>query len=247
MRGAILVCGLLLAAASPSRADEKAELDALIDRAIKAVGGVEELKKHRIATWEEQWISHEPDSPWRKDPMPGFWVVQWPDRAFAAVPLTAFVMDGDQGWMFGQGGVRDWTKGELAENKAGLYIHWVVAQLPLKEKAFTLAMDREVKHDERAAVGIRVSSKGHRDLTLFFDKQTALLVKLETQYRDSKTGKEGKKEWVFSDHKEVGGIKRFTRYAIKHDGVLVSETRISNYKPLEKLDERLFVKPPSRP
>src|SRR5437879_3835482 len=50
---------LLLAAAGPARADEKADVQALLDRAIKAGGGEANLKKLQAQVWKFKGKLHD--------------------------------------------------------------------------------------------------------------------------------------------------------------------------------------------
>jgi hypothetical protein len=54
---------------------------------------------------------------------------------------------------------------------------------------------------------VLATSKGQRDIRLFFDKKTGLLVKIERQAFDDATKKEVPQEEIFSDFKDVAGLQ----------------------------------------
>src|SRR5262249_39474359 len=94
------------------------------------------------------------------------------------------VLNGDKGWIKINDDTMDLEKEDLAEVKEEAYAGWVTTLLPLRDRAFTLAPVGEVNIDKRPAQGVKVSSKGHRDVNLYFDKETGLLVKTETRVKD---------------------------------------------------------------
>src|SRR5437016_4035413 len=64
----------------------------------------------------------------------------------------------------------------------------------LKEKAYTLSTLDEIKVDGKPAVGVKVSAKGHRDIELYFDKESHLPVKTVRFSIDPETRKEATAE-----------------------------------------------------
>ena len=101
--------------------------------------------------------------------------------------------------------MRACTPAQLRELQEGGYASWVTTLLPLKGQEFTLALAGEEKIRDQPAVGVLVSSRGRRDVTLFFDKESRLLVKTETR-ATAGTGVEGKVETILLLHKEFYGV-----------------------------------------
>src|SRR5262249_14708385 len=132
------------------------------------------------------------------------------------------VVNGDKVWMKinGQEAMLADDKDEIAEAKEGSYAGWVATLLPLtKEKGFVFAALGEVKVDDKPAVGVRVSHKGHRDVNLFFDKDKGWLVKAETVVKDLMGGGgEVTQESLYSDFKEVNGVQRSMKLVINRNG-----------------------------
>jgi hypothetical protein len=96
------------------------------------------------------------------------------------VGAFAMVLNGDKGWIEGGGETRAMTPEELKNAQEDNYAGWVAALTPLvKDKTFTLATIGETNVDNRPAVGVRVSADKHRDVNLYFDKETNLLAKIQ--------------------------------------------------------------------
>jgi hypothetical protein len=96
---------------------------------------------------------------------------------------------GNNGWRSVGGMLEDLDASSLAELKLGRYYDRVTSLAPLmKDKDYTLESLGEVKVQDKAAVGVKVSSKGQPDIELFFDKGTGLLVK--TKYRTKAAGQD---------------------------------------------------------
>jgi hypothetical protein len=152
------------------------------------------------------------------------------------------IVDGDKGWMKLGDDVKEMDKDEIAEAKEQAFAGWVATLAPLKDKQFTLATTGEVKVDDRPALGVKVSSKGHRDVDLYFDKETGLLVKQVTQVKDD-GGQEVTEETFPGEYKEVQGTKQAMKFTVKRDGKLYMEGEASEIQLSEKLDASLFAKP----
>jgi hypothetical protein len=112
----------------------------------------------------------------------------------------------------------------------------------LKDKAYTLSPVGEIKVNGRTAVGVKVASKGHKDVNLFFDKETGLLAKqdgtgVNTQFQ------EVNQEIVFSDYKDVDGLKRPMKMVVSQDGKKIMDIEVTEIKFVDKLDDSEFAKP----
>jgi hypothetical protein len=106
---------------------------------------------------------------------------------------------------------------------------------------YKLELIGEAKVSDKPAVGVRVSAKGHKDISLFFDKESGLLVK--TQKRTKEAGVEVDEENFYSDFKEIDGVKLPMTLKILHDGKKFLDAKVTEAKLLEKLDDDVFAKP----
>src|SRR5262249_1135236 len=133
------------------------------------------------------------------------------------------VVNGDQGWIKINNDVKEMDKEMLAEQKEQLFLQFTCYLMPLglKSKQFELSPLGESDIDKRKALGIRAASKGHRDINLYFDKETSRLLKAEYRVKDIlglQGGKEVTQEVIPSDYKEVDGIKQPMKVVINWDG-----------------------------
>ena len=111
----------------------------------------------------------------------------------------------------------------------------------LRDKAFTLAHLGEVKLGDRAAIGISVTHKDRKDMSIFFDKDSGLPLKTEIRLTDP-ANKEITVEYLYSDYKDFDGIKHPGKVTIKADGKEFT-MELSELKAEETLDDSLFDKP----
>ena len=234
-------------------ADDGAAARAVIDEAIRAHGGEAALAKWPVVMVKSEGIFHG----YENTPVYFFTNETTTHGAeqFRAVLdgklneqkfRVVNVLDGKRGWIKPAGAseqdVRACTPAQLRELQEGAYATWVTTLLPLKEKGFTLELTGEEKVHDWPAVGVRVSSRGHRDVTLFFDKESRLLVKTETR-ATAGTGVEGKVETILRLHKEFHGVQRPTMWMVNHNGRGLFSHWVTDYRVAEKTDAGAFTKP----
>ncbi len=245
---AVLTFGFLLAVSAPARADDAADARALVEKAVKAHGGQETLAKLPGTATKFKATFH---GMGEGIPMTGEVTTLGPDKQKIDIEIEAggqkipivIVLDGDKGWSKIAKDTTAMDKDQLAEAKEQAYAAWVATLAPLKDKKFTLATTGEIKIDKKAALGVKVSSKGHRDVDLYFDKETGLLVKTETQVKDEATNQEVTEETFASDYKELQGTKHAMKFTVKRAGKLFMEGEATEVKLSEKLDADTFAKP----
>jgi hypothetical protein len=247
----ICVVGLLLGAVRAAQSGgEQADARAVIDRAIKAIGGEDNLSRFKAVNLKGAGTFY---GLGEGIPYTGEWAIQEPAQVRVAIEgkvndqtfRLVRVINGDKGWVKLSGDeTKPMSKDEVAEEREGLYAGWVASLRPLKDKAFKLAPLGNVKVGEHDAVGVRVSHEGHRDVSLFFDKATHLVVKTETIVKDIQGGgNEVTQESYPSDYKEFDGVKHATKGMIKRDGKRFVEVEWSEVHPAEKLDDGVFTMP----
>ena len=114
---------------------------------------------------------------------------------------------------------------------------------PLKEKGYELSATGEIKVGENPAVGVRVAAKGQKDITLYFDKKTNLLAKIDHTAIDAMSGNEVPEERiVLAYEKNADGVPVPKKVAVKRDGKTYLEADVLESKQLEKIDDSEFVK-----
>ena len=214
----------------------------IIDKAIKATGGEDKIKKFKTHTWKVKGTYHGMGNPIE---FTGTYAVDWPDKFRAEIEGYAIiVLNGDKGWMQTMGETKEMDAEQLAEQKESNYAGYVATLLPLKDKAYTLTPLGEVKVGDRPAVGVKVSSKGHRHVELYFDKDTNLLIKSQTRVKSrEQEGKEMDQESLYADYKEMDGAKVPMKVTINREGKVYVESESTDVKPVDKLDDSTFGKP----
>ena len=101
----------------------------------------------------------------------------------------------------------------------------------------------DVKVKGKDAVGIRVSKKGQKDVSLFFDKKTHRVVKTEMRTLDAMSGQEIAQEKFILGYQEKNGMKIAKRVEIQKEGKTFMDIEILDVQALEKLDDSVFAKP----
>jgi hypothetical protein len=247
MRKLVWVSGLAAVVLSGGvlRADDAAGAKATIEKAIQAQGGADVLKKFTALTIKAKGtfygmgdgIEYTSESS-----------IQDPDKFRVEVKAGDFkfvqIINGDKGWAVTGDNSQEMDKDQLEEAKESLYAHHVERLVPLLGEGYKLSSLGDVKVGDRAAVGVRVERKGHRDISLFFDKESHLLIKVERRAKDVMAGgQEYTAETLYSDYKKVDGLQVPHKETIKRDGKRYIEQEVTEAKPAEKLDDNTFAKP----
>jgi hypothetical protein len=248
-----VAAAVALITAGESRSGDENAARALVEKAVKAQGGADKLAKFNAASIKgkgtffgqaEQGV-----------PFEGEWQTQGKDQMRMSVRLKSAegefkllkVVNGAQGWeQFNKDKSQKMSKDKLAEERVQMYASWVASLVPLlQEKGFKLAPLGESKVGDKAAVGIKVSHEGQRDVKLYFDKSTGLLAKSEVIVKDidSGSGKDMVLEIVYDNYKEVAGAKQPMRMSARRDGKKYIEGDLSEFNPAGKFDDKTFGQP----
>jgi len=246
-RHAILAFGFLMASVTSLQADDK-EAQALVAKAIKAHGGADALAKFTGSVAKFKGKFHGMGA---AIDMTGEISSQGADKLKVDVSVEAggqtfqivTVFDGDKGWIRVGNNTMALDKDQIAETREQAHAGWVATLTPLTGKGFTLATTGELVVKEKPALGVKVSAKGRRDVMLYFDKQTGMLVKYESHVKDEGTGQEVTEEAFVSAYKEVQGTKQAMKFTTKRDGKLYVEGEVTDYQLVDKLGADVFAKP----
>jgi phosphotransferase system IIA component len=244
------VCSAILlglALVGPARADDSAAMRQLIDKAIQAQGGEAQLAKFQTATSKLKGTLHAMGMALE---FTGDVTTQGSDQQRIVIEFqinnqnfrVISVFNKDKGWVKVGDDLIEMDKDKVAESREEAYAGWVMSLIPLKDKAFTLAPAGEIKVADQPAVGVRISRKGNRDVTLYFDKKTNLLVKSENRVKDEASGQEVTQETYLSAYDEKG-TKQAMKIVIKRDGKDFLDATMVEIKPEGKLDDSTFGKP----
>jgi hypothetical protein len=236
-----LLGAALFAVPAPAQDDPKA----VIQKAITASGGAEKLDKFKAS---RSTVKGHVTIQGMQVGVTGELLTQYPDQAKATftldlagnkIPVTQ-VINGDTVSMSVAGMKQPLGEPENAELKESAYASSLQQLTPLVNgPAFQLKSLGESQSQGKAVVGVQVSHAKHKDVKLFFDKESGLLTKLERTAR-GETGKDVKEEQVLGDYKDFSGLKIPTREVTFKDGKQDSEITTTDYKPLDQIDPKEF-------
>jgi hypothetical protein len=231
-----------LVAAGAGRAPAQDEARALVEKAVEAHGGKKNLAKlaamrlkcRGTAYIGGQTIRFTAES-----------LTRLPDRDKRTVEAEAgdgtvtwvFVSAGKKSWKTYQGDQQPVTADELAGNDAALQLARQRSLLPLlHDRSLRRAHLGEITVEGRAAVGIKVTAAGHKDVDLYFDKASGLLVK-SVRWGRSPEDREVSWETYYLDYKEVDGVRQPMKYVQKHDGKTYTENEVVEVRFLDRIDD----------
>jgi hypothetical protein len=180
----------------------------LIDRAIKAQGGLEMLGRsvasHRKSkgafltdgfTFTGEVFS-EPGNR-RRIALQG---------TVKGQPATrVLVLDGKKGWITYDGTTIDLDADFVERLEKSIYADRVCGLVTLvKDKGYTLTGLGESQVRGKPARGVRVACAGKPDVLLYFDKESGLLVKSSNRVTDPNLNREVNQEVYYFDYRELG-------------------------------------------
>jgi hypothetical protein len=244
-----MVLALVVGFAARSGVAGADDARAVIKKAIKAQGGEEKLAQVKAGRWKGQGTL---TLKGQEFPLTLETVYQLPDKYKTAMHFAVQgkkirviqVLVGDKAWMSGEGKTLN-LKGDLLKVfKEEFYSANVELLVPLlKEKGYTLSRLKDTKVNGKPAVGVKVAAKDHKDIELYFDRDSFLPVKTVRPTIDAETMKEATVEVIYSDIKEVDGIKYPTKIVANQNGKKLMELEVTEFKKLDKLDPNEFAKP----
>ena len=110
----------------------------------------------------------------------------------------------------------------------------------LDDKAFQIKSLADAKVGGKDTDVIQVTGKDVKDTKFYFDKATHLLAMVEYEGVAPMGGK-GKQELQLSEYKDFDGVKQPTKLVISNDGTKFLEQSLTEYKPLDKIDDKEFA------
>jgi hypothetical protein len=230
------------------RADDQPDARAILDRAMKAMGGEAKLAKLGTVSGKVKISVLEGGQEFTID-LDGTWQGLRHYRAdvqFQANGQTftgILVFNGDKGWFKKMDKAEAAPEGVVPFVQNFLYAGRMPQLLPLlKDKAYKLAPLGEIKVDGRDAVGISISHKDHKDVSLFFDKENGWPVKSEIRLQEPQSNKDITVDYRFSNYKEFDGLKVPAKMALKVDDKDFN-VEVSHFKAVEKVDDSQFDMP----
>lgn len=229
-------------------ASHAADVKEVIEKAIKAHGGEANLAKSKLSsmkgkgTVDIMGISAE---------FTLETTTALPDRRREEIKLEIMgqaltivqVVNKDKAWQSTMGNVMDLADHQLADQVDQVWHEHLATLTPLlKEAGIKTEVVGESMVDGKPAIGIKISAKGHKDLTMHFDKESGLLVKQSARGHNPQ-GEEVDVENFMSGYKDFGGLKQATKMKIMQEGKKFIEFEVTEFKVLDKVDDESFKRP----
>ena len=239
---AILVFGvsvLNLRAADP-------DLKAIVEKAIKAHGGLEALKKYPGGEYK---IEGDAIIVGEKAKLASTISYALPDKFRMTVETTVLekksslivVVNGDKVKATSNGKVEDLKDNVKAEFKQLAAVQEVSLLYPLLDTdKFTLKALNGERIDSKEVEVILVTRKGMKDIKMYFDKEFGLLVRF-VHKMPSALGGEVDHEVNQSEFKEFFGVKYPTVQKIKQQGKDYMTLKFTDVKLIEKPDLKAYT------
>ena len=253
MRLAFLALAAALLVAPAVRADDAADARAVIEKAIKARGD-KPAAAPAVTTWKEKIAL---DALGQPLDLHTEWTVHVPDKLRLQMTVAVqgqtidltIILNGEKMWFTVNGQLQDSPAPQLAEMLTEMNRMWATSLTPLLTgDEFQLATAKEKLVNGKPASGVAVRNGKRPVVTLYFDKETGLLVKREATVKDPlMDDKEVLEEVLVSDYKDAGGRKYHTKLVVTRDGKPFYRSEVSMPRAVEKPDPRLFDKPEAKP
>jgi len=236
----------LFALAVPAFAQDDAK--AIIERAITAHGGADKLDKFLAGRVQSKGAIAAQGG---QVPFVSVVVYQLPDRVKntteftlqgGARPITQ-IMNGDKVGVVINGIPQQVLPAQADEMKQAAHAR-KLRQLTslLKGDKYKLAAAGEKQIAGKTAVGVKVTADGAREVRLYFEKGTDLLLAQERHSFDA-AGKPVEQQEIYSDYREAEGIKYPAHTAVMQNGERYIVSEVMSIKLFPKVDSREFTIP----
>ena len=217
-----LLVGLVLTFGSSfARADDGAP--AILDKAIKALGGEEALGKFKASSMKGKGTINVMgnDNP--------FSVVvtmkgldhsrQEIEAEFGGMKIKFMsILAGNKGWRSFAGMTMELEGDALNEAKRAQYLQLMTMNpTVLKGKGFKVATAPSEKVGDKTALGLKITGPDGKTSTMYVDEASGLPVKMVAKVKDFQ-GEEFTQSSTFSDYKDFQGIKKATKIESTRDG-----------------------------
>jgi hypothetical protein len=131
----------------------------------------------------------------------------------------------------------------MAEFKEAVYMMSIGELTGIRKKGIELSLLGEVKVEDKPAVGIKVSSKGHRDVTLYFDKESGMIVRVDAEALDAMGGQKVMQERIIKEYQTIDGMKVAKKVLVNRDGKKFMDAEVLEVRIVDKLDDNEFNAP----
>lgn len=159
------------------------------------------------------------------------------------VKETSIGLMGDSGWIHANGRSAPLSPALLAPLLEAANLVRAVRLTPLLTDTYRLTPLPAAEIDHRAVVGVCAAATNRRDLKLYFDGETGLLVKLERQVTDPLSGQEATEERYMRDYQKADGILAARQIVVERNGKPYMEAKVEKIEYLPRLEDSVFRQP----
>jgi len=241
---ATLSVGLIVGASTRGIAQDDAK--DVIKKAIEASGGAEKIDKYKgsKSTGKGSIQIQGLDLEFTSES-----VTMFPDKSKEVIKMDVMGQTitieqkqiGDKSSLTVNGMAMDLPDAMKEEMKQSSTYEAVQRLTPLLSDAeFKLKSLGASKIDGKDVTGIEVGGKGLKEVKLFFEKSTGLILQAERRGFDPTGMKEVKQVMKFLEYKEVNGLKKPWKVSVTNDGQKFMEATTTEMKLLEKVDDKEF-------
>jgi hypothetical protein len=241
--GAVVAMSLVLVLFSPARADDQ-DAQAILDKAVKALGGEEKLAKVTAFSVKSKGTINFGGN---ENDFDGQLTVEGLDHLKRELSNDQFhvvtVLGGSKGWRKFGDNSSELDDDGVSNEKRYLYLQVVpVTLVPLKGKGFKVEKADDEKVGDKPAAVLKITAPDNKTFTLFFDKESGLPVKQVAQVIGFQ-GQEHEQVTTYAAYKDFGGIKKATKVEVKRDGEMFQNAEVTEFKVLDKVDPDTFMEP----
>jgi hypothetical protein len=153
--------------------------------------------------------------------------------------------DGKEMWIALNGKIMQTlsTKEDLELIREAVHAEEVADLDLLDNKDIELSIIGDDKVGDTPVVGVRVSQKGYKDVSLYFDKKTHRLKRIDSRGLDFQSRMEVAQERIIDEYKEVDGVLQPAKITMNRDGKKFIEFEFASYELVDKLDDSTWKKP----
>ena len=228
---------------------QDADLKTVLRKSIAAHGGEKNLAKLKAVTSKFKGTM---EIMGNKADVTGETSLQKPDKVKNVMTLNlngksidiVTVFDGKKFWVAVMGQTKEIDDEKILQSmREELQVEGAGSFADYLKAPYELSALGDVKVKDKDAIGIRVSKKGQKDFSMFFDKKTYLVVKTEMRTLDGMTGQEVTQEKFIIGYQEKNGMKIAKRVEIVKDGKFFMDLEITDVQVFDRHDDAVFAKP----
>lgn len=245
-----LFLGLFLVTPSLIRAEDAPGSKAVIDKALQAAGGADKVSKPCALVWKYKGTFSGLGDPIE---ISGEVIQQSGKGQYKNTVNFEFmgnkgtrivVFDGTKGWATLMGMTMEMGEDEVAETAEQTYATRLADLSRIQDPALKFEPLGESKVGDKTVIGFKVTSPGHKEVKLYFDKASGLVAKVQRTAKDTMNNVDVDQEQLYEDYKEwPDGVKRAMKQTTKRMGKDFIATEVTDSKVEPKVDDKVFGKP----